>query len=141
MISAESGSELAVNRSKHRTDKYARHRESVAYAFGHGDDVGLDTVVLMGEELAATSVTALDFVQNQYRIVLCTGLAQGLHKLVGGQLYAAYSLNAFDDYSAYIAFRQFGFHCLCIIQREIGNVSAVVDGSNDFGIVGCLYRQ
>lgn len=56
-----------------------------------GDDVGLDTVVLMGEELAATSVTALDFVQNQYRIVLCTGLAQGLHKLVGGQLYAAYS--------------------------------------------------
>ena len=38
------------------------------------DDVGFDTVVLMGEELAATSVTALDFVQNQYRIVLCTGL-------------------------------------------------------------------
>ena len=30
-------------------------------------------VVLMGKEFAATSVATLNFVQNQYGIVLCTG--------------------------------------------------------------------
>ena len=40
-------------------------------------------VVLMGKEFAATSVTALDFIQNQYGIVFGTGFTQGLHKLIG----------------------------------------------------------
>ena len=83
MVAAESRSKLSVNRSEHRTDKYACHREAVAYTFGYGDDVGFNAVVLVGKELAATSVTALDFIQNQYGIVFGTGFTQGLHKLIG----------------------------------------------------------
>ena len=141
MISTESCSKLSIDRGEHRTDKYACHREAVAYAFGYGDYVGLDAVVLMGKEFAATSVATLNFVQNQYGIVFCTGFTQGLHKFIGWQLYAAHSLNAFDDHCTHIAFCQFGFHGLYIVQRKIGGVSAVVDGSDDFGIVGNLYGQ
>ena len=35
-----------------QADEYACHRETIADAFCHGDDVGFDAVVLMGEELA-----------------------------------------------------------------------------------------
>ena len=52
------------------------HREPFADAFCHGDDVGFDAVVLMGEELAAASVAALDFIENQDRVVFRTSLAE-----------------------------------------------------------------
>ena len=71
--------------------------------------MSLDAVVLMGEELAAASVAALDFIENQDRVVFRTSLAESLHEFVCRQLDAAYTLYAFDNHCADISFGQFGF--------------------------------
>ena len=41
VVSAESGSKLPVYWCKHWADEYACHRETIADAFCHGDDVAL----------------------------------------------------------------------------------------------------
>ena len=141
VVSAESGSKLPVYWCKHWADEYACHRETIADAFCHGDDVGFDAVVLMGEELAAASVAALDFIENQDRVVFRTSLAESLHEFVCRQLDAAYTLYAFDNHCADISFGQFDLHGFDVVQREVGDVPAVVDGSDDFRIVRYFHRQ
>ena len=133
--------QLPVYWCKHWADEYACHRETIADAFCHGDDVGFDAVVLMGEELAAASVAALDFIENQDRVVFRTSLAESLHEFVCRQLDAAYTLYAFDNHCADISFGQFGLHGFDVVQREVGDVPAVVDGSDDFRIIGRFYSQ
>ena len=58
----------------------------------------------MGEELAAASVAALDFIENQDSVVFRTSLAESMHEFVCRQLDAAYTLYAFDNHCADISF-------------------------------------
>ena len=70
-----------------------------------------------------------------------TGLAESLHEFVCRQLDASYALYAFDDHRTDISFGQFGLHGFGVVQREIGDVSAVIDGSDDFRIVRRFHCQ
>ena len=139
VISAECSSQLSVDGLEHRADQYSCHRESVSDAFGYGDDVWLDMVVLMGKEFSATAVSTLDFVQNQNRSGFGTNLAKFLHKFGSRYFDTAHSLYSFDDNSAYVTFRQFLLHRFDVIQREIGHMTVVVDRSNDGGVVCSLH--
>ena len=141
MVATEGSSQLSVYGSKHGADEYTRHGEAVADALGYGDEVGTDALMLVGEELTATSVAALDFVEDEHGVVARAGLAYGMHKLIGGQLDASHALNTFDDDGADIAFVNFGHHRGGIVQGHVGDVSAIVDGSDDFRIVRHLHSQ
>ena len=81
MVTTESGSQHTVNGFEHRADQQSAHRETVADAFSHCDQVRFDTGILVGEEFTATSVTGLDFVQNQASLIFCT---QGTGTTFGG---------------------------------------------------------
>lgn len=51
----------------------------------------------MSEEFTASSVSRLDFIENQYGTGLVTFLAEGLHEFGSRQLDAANALYAFYD--------------------------------------------
>ena len=104
VITAESRAQLSVNGFEFRTDEYASHGETIADSFGYSNDIGADAAVLVSEELAASTVTRLDFVQNQYGVVCVASLAQSFHKVRIGYPDAAYPLNTFNDNGADIAF-------------------------------------
>lgn len=88
----------------------------------------------MGEELAAASVAALDFIENQDRVVFRTSLAESLHEFVCRQLDAAYALYAFDNHCADISFGQFGLHGFDVVQREVGDVPQLLMGAMILGL-------
>ena len=54
---------------------------------------------------------------------------------------ASHSLYALDDASAYIALGEFSLPCLKFVKRQVGYMAAVVDWSDDFGIVGYFDSQ
>ena len=70
-----------------------------------------------------------------------TNFAQSLHEFICRQLDTTYTLNTFNNYCANIPLRQFGLHNFDIVQREISDMSAIVDGSYDFRVVGYFYSQ
>ena len=141
VVTSEGGAQLAVDGCEHGADEHAGHGEAVADALGHGDDVGTDALVLVGEELAATSVAALYLVEDEHRARLRAGLTEGVHEFVGGQLDAAYTLDAFDDDGADITLGQFGLHGGRVVEWQVDDVAAIVDGGDDFGVVGHLDGQ
>ena len=141
MVSAEGGSQLSVYRFEHRANQHACHRESVSDTFGYGNNIRLDVIVLVGEEFTATSVSALDFIENQDSSCFGTYLAKFLHKFGSRYLDTPYTLYSFNDNGASISFGKFLLHRFDVVQRKIGYVSVIVDGSDDGRIVGCFYCQ
>ena len=141
VITAESSAQLSVNRSEHRTDKYTGHWETVTDAFGYRDNICFDTIILMSEELTATAITALNFVQNQYRIMSCTSFTQSLHEFICRQLNTTHTLNTFDNHCANITFCQFVFHSFNIVQRKVSDMSAVINRSYDFGVISHFHGK
>ena len=117
------------------------HREAVADALGAGDDVGLDAEPLVGEELSAAAVAALNLVADEQGAVCLAQLLQALCKLSCSHADAAHALDAFQNDGTYIAFLQFSGPCFQIVQGQIGDVLVGIDGGNDFGIVRSLYGQ
>ena len=111
VVAAEGGAQLSVHGGEHRADEHTAHGEAVTDALGHGDEVGADALVLVGEELAGTSVAALNLVEDEHRVVAGAGLACGVHELVGGQLDASHALYALDDDGADVALVNLGRQC------------------------------
>ena len=95
MVAAERGAQLAIDRLEVWRNQHSAHGETVGYTLGYGDDVGLDVKPLVGKELSAATVSALDFVANENGIVLLAESLQPLGKFLRGQFDAANALNAF----------------------------------------------
>lgn len=91
MIAAKSRAQLAVRSLESRRYDHGPQRESVADAFGAGNDVGANIEVLMGKKAAATPVAALYFITDEHGAALVAGTAQTLHELGGSQADAAHS--------------------------------------------------
>ena len=115
MIAPESCSKHAIYGCKHRTDQYSGHRESVSDSFGNCNNIRFDSGILVSEEFATTSVTALYFIQNQDCSVFCTGFAELLQEFGSRYFDTANSLYTFNDDSTNIFFCQFGFRSLYVI--------------------------
>ena len=95
----------------------------------------------MGEELAATSVATLYLVADEHRAVLLASCMQTLGKLLIDHTYATNTLYALDDASGNVALGKLALPCIKVVEGQIGDVTAVVDGRDNLGIVGHLNRQ
>ena len=93
----------------------------------------------MSEEFTATSVSALNFIENQDRSCFAASFAEFLHKFGGWYLDTAYTLYSFNDNSACVSFRQFLFHRFHIVEWEIGDMTVIVDRSDNRRIVSRFY--
>ena len=141
MVASECGTQLADDRLEHGADEQTSAGKSVGNTLCYADQVGLDAVVLVGKELAAAAVTALDLIQNQDCAVCGAGLTDSLHVLIGRNLNTAHALDAFNDEGSHITLGKLGLCCLQVAPGQIGHVSAGIDGSNDLGIIGNLDGQ
>ena len=72
-------------------------REAAADALGGRHDVGLDPVMLIGEQLAGAGVAALDLVEDEHQIVLVGERAQALDEFRAGRADAALALDRLDQ--------------------------------------------
>ena len=95
----------------------------------------------MGEEFAASTIAALDFIADEYGVVFVAERAQFLHELLGDATNATYTLNALNNDGAHITFLDFLLPRLNIVDRQIGHMTVIVDGGDDFGIVGHFDSQ
>ena len=95
----------------------------------------------MSEELSAAAIATLYLVANQYGSILLAEFLQSLCKLFSGQFDATHALNALQDDGAHIAFLQFLLPCCQVVQRQVGHVAVIVDGRDDFRVVGHLHGQ
>ena len=139
MIASECGAELPVYRLEFWGDKHAAHRETVADAFGNCDYIGAYIQMLVGEELAASAVATLNFVADKHGVVFVAEFTQTLKELFCDETNAANALYALDDYGTHIAFLYLLLPCGKVVDRQVCNVSIVVDWSDNFRVVRCLY--
>ena len=75
-------------------------REAATQCFGGTDDVGRNTVMLVGKQFARMPHTGLHFVQNQQCAVFVAQTARGLQIFLRRGQDAAFALNRLDDYGA-----------------------------------------
>ena len=68
-------------------------RKPCRQRLGDGDDVGLNSVMLVGEILSGTAQSALDFVENQQRSGALAQLPRGLQKFRTERTDSAFALN------------------------------------------------
>ena len=141
MVAAKGGTKLSIDGLELWCDQYGSHRETVGDALGHGDDVGTDAQPLVSEELTASTIAALDLVADQDCAVLLTGSSQSLGELWGREFDAAHTLDALQDHSTHITLCQFSLPGGQVVHRQIGHVTVVIDGCDDFRIVRHLHSQ
>ena len=141
VVAAEGGAELSVDGLKLGGDQHRAHGKAVGYALCHGDEVGTDAQPLVSEEFARASVAALYFVADEDGVMLITQSAQLLHKLLRGYADPANALNTLDDDGADIVFLYLALPGGNIIEGKVGNMTVIIDWSNDLGVVGSLYCQ
>ena len=141
MITSEGGAQLSIHGLELWCNQHGSHRETIGDTLGHSDDVRTDVEPLVSEELTASSVATLYLVADQDGAVLLTGSSQTLGKLLRGEFDATHTLDALQDHSTDIAFRQFCLPGGQIVHRQIGHVAVVVDGGDDLRIVRHLYSQ
>ena len=77
--------------------------------------------MLIGEQLAAASHTALYFIQHQQRLMLIAKLAQSLHEFLRRRHDAALALNRFNHDGAGVIINH-RFHGVQIIERHVDNI-------------------
>ena len=138
MVASEGGAELALHRLEARRDEHARHGEAVAYALGHGDEVGAYAEPLVGKELTAAAVATLYLVADEDGAVAVASLEQTLGKLGCSHIQSAHALDALDDAGSHVALGEFGFPCLQVVEGQEGGMSVGIDGGIVFGDVGHL---
>ena len=76
-------------------DEEAAHGQTASDAFGKGDTVGLDVVVLEREERAGPADAGLDFIDEQEPVVLFAVFGDRLHVLLVEDVDAAFALDQF----------------------------------------------
>ena len=141
MVAAECRTQLSIDRLELWRYQHGSHRETIGDTLGHRDDVGLDTQPLMGKELAASSVTALDLVADQHGTVALAGISQALSELWRGHLDAAHTLDALEDDGSDTTLRQFTHPRLQVVQRQETGMVVIVDGGDDLWVVRHLDGQ
>ena len=97
--------------------------------------------VLVGEELAAAAVSALDFVEDEDGARRRALLPQCLHEGRVGHLDAAHALDSFNNHGADVALAKLGAHGFRVVQGQVGDVSAGIDRGDDFRVVRHLHGQ
>ena len=103
--------------------------------------VRADAGVLVGEELAAAAVSALDFVEDEDGARCRALLPQCLHESRVGHLDAAHALDALDNHGTHVALAKLGTHGFRVVQGQVGDVSASIDRGDDFRVVCHLHGQ
>ena len=141
MVAAERRAQLPVNGLELGRNQHGAHRESVADALGHGNQIGLHTQILMSKKLARTPISALDFIANQHRARFVACLTQALHELRRGQADAAHALDALHNDGTHTTLRQFCLESLQVIQGQISHMAVRIDRRDDFRIVRHLHGQ
>ena len=141
MIASERSTQHTIYGSEHGTDKQSAYGKSVSHTFGHCNNIGTNTGILMGEELSATTVARLYLIDNKHRTRFGTNVPQSAQELVIGQLYTTYPLYALDHDSTHIAGRQLATHSIYIVQCEIHNIERMIYRCYDFGVIGYVYSS
>ena len=80
-------------------------------------------------------------VGDEQRAVALAGSLQTLCKLGGGHAYAAHTLYALENYGCHVALVKLFLPRLKVVEGQVGNVSAVVDGCYDLRVVRHLHSQ
>ena len=141
VVAAKRGAELAVDGLDVRRNEHGTHGEAVADALCHGYDVGTDAEPLVCEELTATAISALYLIANEECAVALAGCLKTLCKLGGGHAYAAHALYALKNHGCHVALVELLLPRLKVVEGQVGNMSAVVDGRYDLRVVCHLHRQ
>ena len=141
MVAAECGTQLAYYRLEHGAYEKTGAGQAIGYTLCYGNQVRLDAVVLMGKELAAAAVAALDLIQNHDSAISGACLTYAVHVLIGRNLDSAHTLDTFNNEGSHIALGELSLCCLQITPGQISHVPACVDGSYDLRIIGNLNSQ
>src|SRR5215470_14613249 len=67
--------------------------QAAGKGLGHGDQIGLDAIMLVSKPASRTSQPALNLVRNQQRTVLSCQLAGSLNKALAERTNSAFALN------------------------------------------------
>ncbi len=141
VITAKGGTELAVAGLKVGRDEHSTHRETIGYALGTGNHIGLYVQMLMRKEAAAATIAALDFVADEDGAVFVANRTESLEELCRRHTDATHALNTLHYDGGYIAFTQLCFKGGKVVERQEGNVIVGIDGSYNLGIVRCFYGE
>ena len=141
VVAAECCTQLSEDGGELGADEHRSHREAVGDALCHGDEVGADTCPLVSKEFSAAAVSALNLVEHKDGACCGTLLLQLLQEFGLGNNNAADTLDTLDDNCSNVAFGKLGAYGLNVVQGQVCCVVVVVDGCNDFGIVGYLDSQ
>ena len=113
--------------------QHGAQREAAADALGGGQDVRHHTEVLVGVQVAGTPGTALDFIEDQQRIVLVTQLTQSFEECLLAGDDAALALQRLDDDRAGVIAHQLA-HGVEIV--EFGVLDTARNRPEALGILG-----
>ena len=116
IVASESGSQHSLHRLELRGNQDAAAREAVCDALAHGDDVGPDSVPLVGEEFSGPSVTALHLVENQHCAVFPADIAELEHEALVRDIDASAALYSLDDHGCNISCADFLLHRFNVVQ-------------------------
>ena len=94
----------------------------------------------MCEELARAAVATLYLVGDEQRAVTLAGCLKTLCKLGCGHAYAANALYALKNHGCHVALVELLLPRLKVVEGQVGNMSAVVDGRYDLRVVRHLHR-
>ena len=136
MVAAESRAQHAFDRFELWRNQYTTDREPASHALGHRDEVRFDPGPLMGEELARTAISALDFVKNQRDSCVFGGHPELTHEVVIRDDYSPDTLDALDDHGSDVPFGKFIPDGLDVVHIDEGNLMPAIERSPDPGIVG-----
>jgi hypothetical protein len=135
VITAKSATKGAVFRLEHGANQDAANWETIAHAFGDGNEVGADAGVLVGEKFAGAAVAGLDFVNDHADVVFCAQTAEIAQELVGGDMYSADALYAFNDDGGNIAFAHLLLNLFGAVEGEEDDLHVCVWSYDEVGIV------
>ena len=141
VVAAEGRTQLSKDGLEVWSNEHSAHRKPISYALGHGNEVGTNTQMLMGKELAAASVTTLNLVAHKHGAIALTENLQLLGKIGFYQSDSTYALDALEHDSSHIALFQFALPSIDVVHGQVSDVSVAVDGCLYGWVVGGLYSQ
>ena len=110
---------------QHRADRH----EPAGQRLGHGDDVGGDVLVLVGEELAGAAEPALHLVADEQRAVLVQQFRGRGEEAVGRHVHAL-ALDGLDDERRDVAATEFGVERVEVVRNEALRALAEAKGES-----------
>ena len=97
---------------------HCAHGDAGGNGFAHGDQVGFNAGVHVGEHLAGTGESALHFIQDQHGAMLAAQALGGLQEGRVGGVNAAFALHGFQNYGRGLVVDH-GFHFFDVVVGEM----------------------